>query len=125
MTMMNTVFCCYLCVLPSLQVWLFLDKANTCTHQGIIAALISHRQLPGNRSLHPAVIPMAAVNPYRLKPTTGSSSGSSAAVASSSSSSCVVPTAGLTGKLSADVTGLARLVYTVQPLPETVMDHVW
>jgi hypothetical protein len=69
---------------------------------------------------------MAAVNPYRLKPTTSSSSGSRSAVGgSSSSSSCVVPTAGLTGKLPADVTGLARLVYTVQPLPETVTDHVW
>jgi hypothetical protein len=96
-----------------LQVWLFLDEANTCNHQGLIAALISHRQLPGNRSLHLAVIPMAAVNPYRLKPS------------SSSSSSGVVPTAGLTGKLPAAASGLARLVYTVQPLPETLMEHVW
>lgn len=112
-----------------LQVWLFLDEANTCSHQGLLASIISHRQLPGNRRLHRLVVPLAAINPYRLKPLTSSAASTSGGTTSSSSKagagSGVLATAGLTGKLPSAVKGLGRLVYTVNPLPETAMDHVW
>lgn len=111
-----------------LQVWLFLDEANTCSHQGLLASIISHRQLPGNRRLHNLVVPLAAINPYRLKPlnsSTASTSGSSSSTSRARAGAGVLATAGLIGKLPSAVKGLGRLVYTVNPLPETAMDHVW
>lgn len=109
-----------------LQVWLFFDEANTCSHQGLLASIISHRQLPGNRGLHRLVVPLAAINPYRLKPLATSSSASGRSSSSrAGAGSGVLATAGLTGKLPSAVKGLGRLVYTVNPLPETAMDHVW
>ncbi len=84
--------------------WLFLDEANTCDHLGLVAALTVHRSVAG-RPLHAGVTPMVACNPYRLKPHEAA-------------------TPGLAGKLP-PATGMARLVYSVQPLSETLMDHVW
>jgi hypothetical protein len=127
----HSVYCSSLELFPPFsQVWLFLDEANTCSHQGLLASIISHRQLPGNRRLHNLVVLLAAINPYRLKPLTSSTANTSAS--SRTASTCragagagVLATAGLTGKLPSAAKGLGRLVYTVNPLPETAMDHVW
>ena len=47
--------------------WLFLDEVNTCCHLGLIADLVVHRCWMG-RPIDPRVVPLAACNPYRLKP---------------------------------------------------------
>ena len=86
------------------DVWLFLDEINTCDHQGLLADLVVHRQWLG-RGVDPRVVPIAACNPFRLKPEGR-------------------VTAGLPGKVRED-DGMSCLVYSVHPLPETLMSYVW
>lgn len=71
---------------------------------GLIATLVCQCTLAGRR-IHGGVHVLAAANPYRLKPHERA-------------------TPGLEGRLQPSQ-GLARLVYSVHPLPETMMDHVW
>jgi hypothetical protein len=86
------------------EVWLFLDEINTCDHPGLLTNLVVHRQWLG-RGVDPRVVPIAACNPFRLK-----FKGT--------------VTAGLPGKVKDD-DGLSQLVYSVHPLPETLMSYVW
>ncbi len=70
-----------------------------------MASLICDRCI-GSHQLHPDVIPMAACNPYCLKPRARA-------------------TPGLAPERRAEAQGMDRLVYTVHPLPEKMMNHVW
>ncbi|XP_001629791.2 uncharacterized protein LOC5509270 [Nematostella vectensis] len=85
-------------------VWVFLDEINTCDHLGTINEIVCHRNLLGT-PLASNLVFIAACNPYRLR------------------DEGKILTAGLGGK--ADTDEKSRLVYRVQPLPETMIDYVW
>lgn len=86
------------------RVWLFLDEINTCDHLGLICDVICHHHCKGKK-LAPNLKILAACNPYRLR------------------SDKSILTSGLQGKIKTD--HLSKLVYRVQPLPETMIDYVW
>ncbi|XP_046556922.1 E3 ubiquitin-protein ligase rnf213-alpha-like [Haliotis rubra] len=85
-------------------VWLFLDEINTCNHLGLINAILCHHTCHGMR-LAPNLVVMAACNPYKIR------------------SDQSIFTAGLETKVQADER--SRLVYRVNPLPESMVDFVW
>jgi hypothetical protein len=80
--------------------WVFLDEINTCNCLGLIADIICQRSLQG-QPLPDNIIIVSACNPYRLR-----------------------------SKQDKGI-GLVKqriqnnLVYTVNPLPETILDYVW
>lgn len=86
------------------DVWLFLDEINTCDHLGLICDVLCHHHCKG-KSLAPNLKLLAACNPYRLR------------------SDKSILTSGLQGKIKTDQ--LSKLVYRVNPLPETMIDYVW
>lgn len=88
----------------SRDVWLFLDEINTCDHLGLICDVLCHHHCKG-KSLAPNLKFLAACNPYRLR------------------SDKSILTSGLQGKIKTDQ--LSKLVYRVNPLPETMIDYVW
>lgn len=85
------------------QVWAFLDEINTCDHLSLVNDLLCHRTIDG-RPLDDGVVLLAACNPYRHK-------------------NKEIRTAGLEGKRQA--VQKWELVYSVNPLPETMMNYVW
>ncbi|XP_055995963.1 uncharacterized protein LOC125646740 isoform X2 [Ostrea edulis] len=86
------------------RIWLFLDEINTCDHLGLICDIVCHHRCKG-ALLSPNLKILAACNPYRLR------------------SDKSILTSGLQGKVKTDQ--LSKLVYRVQPLPETMIDYVW
>ena len=85
-------------------VWMFLDEINTCNHLGLINDIICHHRCQ-DITLAPNLVLMAACNPYRLRNENS------------------ILTAGLTMKVKTDEQ--SKLVYRVNPLPETMVDYVW
>ncbi|XP_022802189.1 uncharacterized protein LOC111339738 isoform X1 [Stylophora pistillata] len=83
--------------------WVFLDEINTCDHLGKINEMICHRTIRG-KPLPSNLVFLSACNPYRLRHGT-------------------ILTSGLSEKVSTDE--YSRLVYRVNPLPETMIDYVW
>ncbi|KAI5073486.1 hypothetical protein GOP47_0011499 [Adiantum capillus-veneris] len=86
------------------EVWAFLDEINACPHLGFLNSILCHHTLSG-RFLHPKLVVLAACNPYRLIDTEGESSG-------------------LQMK-NLNRRNKQELAYTVHPLPEAMLDHVW
>eukprot|EP00808_Paulinella_micropora_P029016 g81951.t1 len=84
-------------------VWGFLDEINTCDHLGFITDILAHRVFKG-RTLHPQVALLAACNPYRRRTKQVS--------------------VGLAHEAST-LDEMAKLVYRVHPLPETLLEYVW
>ncbi|XP_041364113.1 E3 ubiquitin-protein ligase RNF213-like [Gigantopelta aegis] len=85
-------------------VWMFLDEINTCNHLGLINNIICHHRCQ-EVFLAPNLVLMAACNPYKLR------------------NEDSILTAGLTMKVKTDEQ--SKLVYRVNPLPETMVDFVW
>lgn len=84
--------------------WAFLDEINTCQEMGMVNDIICHRSIDG-RPLTEGVIPLAACNPYRVK-------------------NCrMKQTAGFHLRQEPEIT--TELVYSVNPLPESMMAFVW
>ncbi|KAF0517032.1 e3 ubiquitin-protein ligase [Gigaspora margarita] len=83
------------------EVWLFFDEINTCNHIGILADLIAHRLLLGNK-IHENIRLFAACNPYRLRQKADTQAG-----------------------LSKRYEEKSSLVYQVRPLPDQILDFVW
>ncbi|XP_067672826.1 uncharacterized protein [Haliotis asinina] len=86
------------------SVWVFLDEINTCNHLGLINDIICHHCCQGN-ILAPNLIVMAACNPYKLRTEES------------------IFTAGLDNKVLPDEQ--SKLVYRVNPLPESMIDYIW
>ncbi|MCO5584285.1 hypothetical protein L7F22_038209 [Adiantum nelumboides] len=86
------------------QVWAFLDEINACPHLGFLNSILCHHTISG-RSLHHKLVVLGACNPYRLIHTKADSSG-------------------LQMK-NVDKKHKQELAYTVHPLPEAMLDHVW
>ncbi|XP_048248430.1 uncharacterized protein LOC124132728 [Haliotis rufescens] len=86
------------------HVWVFLDEINTCNHLGLINDIICHHCCQG-RMLAPNLIAMAACNPYKLRTEES------------------IFTAGLDNKVVPDEQ--SKLVYRVNPLPESMVDYIW
>ncbi|XP_071105125.1 uncharacterized protein [Haliotis cracherodii] len=85
-------------------VWLFMDEINTCNHLGLINTILCSHRCQG-KMLAPNLVVMAACNPYKIR------------------SDQSIFTAGLETKVQADEK--SRLVYRVNPLPESIVDFVW
>jgi tRNA 2-selenouridine synthase SelU len=81
------------------KIWVFLDEINTCDCLGIITELICHKTMRGTK-IPDNIIFIAACNPYRIRRNTNE--------------------VGLIKQRIA-----TRLVYTVHPLPDALMDYVW
>lgn len=81
--------------------WAFLDEINTCSHTGLLADVVVHRVYRRN-SLPTNVAFLAACNPYRFSQK---------------------PTAEI--GLPRDQPITSKLAYTVNPLPECMIDYVW
>ncbi|XP_046568818.1 uncharacterized protein LOC124277192 isoform X1 [Haliotis rubra] len=86
------------------SVWVFLDEINTCNHLGLINDILCHHCCQGN-ILAPNLIAMAACNPYKLRTEES------------------IFTAGLDNKVLPDEQ--SKLVYRVNPLPESMIDYIW
>ena len=81
------------------KIWVFLDEINTCDCMGFISELICQKSLIGVR-IPDNIIFIAACNPYKLRK------------------------GGLEVGLIKQRT-VTRLVYTVHPLPDSLIDYVW
>lgn len=91
---------------PGKEIWAFLDEINTSEHLGALTEIICCHELFGKRLPSNLVI-LAACNPYRRK--LQSSSATSAALA----------------VVTNRKRRFANLVYTVNMLPETVLQYVY
>ncbi|CAE8620350.1 unnamed protein product [Polarella glacialis] len=98
--------------LPFKEVWAFLDEINTCDHLGLISEALCHHRLMGKTLPHSLVL-LAACNPYRRRAELSVDAQAAAAKES----------------LSLSDTSRRRkhseLVYSVQALPEALLDYVW
>jgi hypothetical protein len=81
------------------KIWVFLDEINTCDCLGLITELICHKTMKGTK-IPENIIFIAACNPYKVRRNTNE--------------------VGLIKQRIA-----TRLVYTVHPLPDALMDYVW
>ncbi|KAH7446603.1 hypothetical protein KP509_01G064300 [Ceratopteris richardii] len=93
-----------LVMLEKRQVWVFLDEINACPHLGFLNSILCHHTNSG-RTLNPDLVVVAACNPYRLQDNK-------------------LETSGLQMQ-KVDKKNKQELAYTVYPLPEAMLDHVW
>jgi len=87
------------------RVWAFLDEINTSGYLGLINDIVCHRTIRGRPVAHEVTF-FCAVNPYRLKVAGGITAGLD-----------------LEQKRKSDLRD--KLVYRVNPLPETMIDYLW
>ncbi len=95
------------------QVWAFLDEINACDHLGFLDGLICHHVLSG-RTLDKNLTILAACNPYRLDDSDKQRVGLVAQEILQSSNNT-----------KPSQHGLMNLVYSVKPLPEAMIVHVF
>jgi len=81
------------------KLWVFLDEINTCDSMGLITEIICQNTMKGKK-LPDNIVFIAACNPYKLRKQRVSIGLIKQRVAS-------------------------RLVYTVHPLPDSLIDYVW
>ncbi len=81
------------------KLWVFLDEINTCDSMGLITEIICQNRMKG-RLLPDNMVFIAACNPYKLRKKKVS-----------------------IGLIKQRVQ--SRLVYTVHPLPDSLIDYVW
>lgn len=100
--------------------YVFLDEINTCAYMGIITEAISHRSINGKR-LHEGIKILAALNPYRLRPTVKHED--------EDLNAGLEQVAVVSQSFSADEINLAammkKLVYKVHPIPPTLKDFIF
>ena len=86
------------------KVWVFFDELNTCNSMGLITEIMCKRTMLGT-PLPDSLVFLGAVNPYRTMTTKMKQSG-------------------LTYKSETN-TKTSLLVYTVNPLPHTLMNYIF
>ena len=90
------------------KTWIFLDEFNTTNSIGLINEIVCHRSILG-REISELLIFVCACNPYRIK-----------------SKGFDEENIGIKRKNQGNVKNSAfKLLYTVYPLPETMLNYVW
>ena len=89
--------------LKNKKVWVFFDELNTCNSMGLITEIMCKRTMLG-KPLPECLVFLGAVNPYRTMTTKMKQSG-------------------LT--YHSDTSKASLLVYTVNPLPHTLMNYIF
>eukprot|EP00340_Litonotus_pictus_P003631 CAMPEP_0170514816 /NCGR_PEP_ID=MMETSP0209-20121228/1354_1 /TAXON_ID=665100 ORGANISM="Litonotus pictus, Strain P1" /NCGR_SAMPLE_ID=MMETSP0209 /ASSEMBLY_ACC=CAM_ASM_000301 /LENGTH=2243 /DNA_ID=CAMNT_0010799049 /DNA_START=1681 /DNA_END=8409 /DNA_ORIENTATION=- len=92
----------------NLRLWIFLDEINTCNHVGLLSEIMCERSVDGV-PLPDNVICVAACNPFRLKTDTK--------LSKINNENTIVEKA-------ADI-NKQFLVYSVNPLTDSMLDFVW
>jgi hypothetical protein len=82
------------------RIWVFLDEINTCDSLGLIADIICQRSVQG-KLIPDNIVLVAACNPYRLRQKVDKGIG------------------------LVKQSNMNKLVYTVNALPDTILDYVW
>jgi hypothetical protein len=103
------------------EVYVFLDEVNTCSHMGVIAEAICHRSLNGAR-LHDGIKVLAALNPYRIRP----SKADDVSGLAFGDISDIRRDAEITSKIKKQhLDPMRRLVYRVHPVPLVMQDFIF
>lgn len=92
--------------IPEQKLWVFFDEFNTTENIGLICEILCERQLQGER-IPDNICLIAACNPYKLR----------------SKSISIEENVGI--KRSNQSKGFSKLLYTVHPLPDSVIEYVW
>ena len=90
------------------RIWIFLDEFNTCDAIGLLSEIICYHTLLGEE-LSDLLVFTAACNPYRLK----------------NKKIYFDEDVGIRKEKLGSGRNTFRLLYTVHPLPETMLNYVW
>ena len=90
------------------RIWVFLDEFNTTDAIGLLNEIICNRKMQGS-TLSDHLVFVAACNPYRLK----------------NKKICFDENVGIRKEKLISKGSTFRLLYTVHPLPETMLNYVW
>ena len=90
------------------RIWIFLDEFNTTDAIGLLYEVICNRKMLG-KPLSDSLIFVAACNPYRMK----------------NKKICFDENVGIRKDKLVSQGNKFRLLYTVHPLPETMLNYVW
>lgn len=100
--------------------FVFLDEINTCVHVDLITEIIINHSLNG-RGLHPNIVVLAALNPYRFKTQVTDHDNITSGL--TFSTDALHPAQHSSIRLSSGID--RNLVYKVHPVPDTLLCFVY